>query len=945
MKTAGSITEGRTLWLQSKLQSTEHRAQNTDKKNNFLLRLCSGFCVLSSLFILGCASTEDIGVVQWEIEKLRSEIRDIKNMPRPQSAPSPAPAAKPAEEDKASRNAINQLEEQQKAADKATSETLASVQSLKSDIQSLTGRYEKLQSDVKDLSAKSDMKNRPQTSTPSVAPAPVGEDRISKSALNRLEEQQRAADKSTSETLASMQSLKSELQDLQYRYEKLRSDVKDLSAKSDMKSQTQTLTPVKPAEEDKVNKNALDRLGEQQRTTDKSTSETLASVQSLKSELYNLKDRFEDTQYLSEKTLKNLTDSQKALTSQVKGMETSSALQAKLSLEEQKAVGKSLSELSASMQGLKTRFDESQNLSGKNLKDLTDSQNVLASQIKQLESSVNNKSASDLVSMQTLKSDIQGLKNRFEESQSLSGKNLKDLTDSQNVLASQIKGLETASATQARLALEEQKAASKSLSDLSASMQTFKSDIQGLKNRFEESQSLSGKTLKDLTENKNTLAVQIKELESKANAMSASELLMSVQTLKADIQGLTGRFEESQYLSGKTLKDLTENKNTLAVQIKELETREQAEGKNTAVRTKELETSINILQAKLTQLETAVTTLVNKPEETAEEKTQAKPKGAVKEVYTEAYRAYEQGRLDEAREQFQFLLNNYPENEFSGNARFWIGETFYKQKNYGDAIIAYEEFLKKNPKGDKAPAAFLRQGLSFYELKEDDIGKITLEKLISKYPKSSEAKTAKEKLAKSAASASKERSAFKPAKNTPAVSDAPKSGPEISAETQVSAVEADVLAGKIVSAETVEKNIPAAVEDAYKKARKVYEDSQFDEARKMFQSFLKNYPENNYSDNARFWIGETHYRQKNYQLAILAYEGLLKKNPASDKVPSALLKQGMSFHALNDKKAGDALLEKLAEKYPASEQAMIAMKILKPLAPVTNPGSAGADQQ
>ncbi|MEK7307711.1 MAG: tol-pal system protein YbgF, partial [Nitrospirota bacterium] len=163
--------------------------------------------------------------------------------------------------------------------------------------------------------------------------------------------------------------------------------------------------------------------------------------------------------------------------------------------------------------------------------------------------------------------------------------------------------------------------------------------------------------------------------------------------------------------------------------------------------------------------------------------------------------------------------------------------------------------------------------------------------------------------------------------------------------TQTAVVNADALAKETAPAEPAEKNVPANIESAYKKARKVYEDGQFDESRRMFQSFLRSYPENNYSDNARFWIGETHYRQKNYRQAILAYEDLLKKNPASDKVPSALLKQGMSFHALNDKKAGDALLEKLVGKFPKSEQAMSAMKILKPPAPVTNPGPTSAGQQ
>ena len=83
---------------------------------------------------------------------------------------------------------------------------------------------------------------------------------------------------------------------------------------------------------------------------------------------------------------------------------------------------------------------------------------------------------------------------------------------------------------------------------------------------------------------------------------------------------------------------------------------------------------------------------------------------------------------------------------------------------------------------------------------------------------------------------------------------------------------------------------------------------------------LNNYPDSEYSDNARFWIAESYY-EGNYEDAILAYEELFKKNPQSDKIAGAMLKQGSAFYELNDKKTGNIVLEKLIEKFPDSEQA------------------------
>ncbi|MBW2625665.1 MAG: tetratricopeptide repeat protein, partial [Deltaproteobacteria bacterium] len=58
--------------------------------------------------------------------------------------------------------------------------------------------------------------------------------------------------------------------------------------------------------------------------------------------------------------------------------------------------------------------------------------------------------------------------------------------------------------------------------------------------------------------------------------------------------------------------------------------------------------------------------------------------------------------------------------------------------------------------------------------------------------------------------------------------------------------------------------------------------------------------------------------------AIGAYEKTIKDYPKSDKVSSALLKQGMAFLELGDKTGGKILLKKVVKGYPQSNQAKIA---------------------
>jgi tol-pal system protein YbgF len=113
---------------------------------------------------------------------------------------------------------------------------------------------------------------------------------------------------------------------------------------------------------------------------------------------------------------------------------------------------------------------------------------------------------------------------------------------------------------------------------------------------------------------------------------------------------------------------------------------------------------------------------------------------------------------------------------------------------------------------------------------------------------------------------------------------------------------------------------------AYDEAYQAFKDKKYKEARRKFESFIKNYPKNDLTDNAQFWIGETYYAEKDYEGAILAYETLLKKYPGSAKTSAAMLKQGLAFTDIGDAKTGTIILRRLIEKFPDSKEAAVARK-------------------
>lgn len=117
----------------------------------------------------------------------------------------------------------------------------------------------------------------------------------------------------------------------------------------------------------------------------------------------------------------------------------------------------------------------------------------------------------------------------------------------------------------------------------------------------------------------------------------------------------------------------------------------------------------------------------------------------------------------------------------------------------------------------------------------------------------------------------------------------------------------------------------------YVQAKQAFDNGEFEAARAGFQKFMSLFPQSGNADNAQFWIGETFYREAWYEKAILEYEEVKRKYPNGNKIPSALLKQGMSFQQLKERANARLILEELVNRFPKSNEATIARKILKDL--------------
>ncbi len=120
-------------------------------------------------------------------------------------------------------------------------------------------------------------------------------------------------------------------------------------------------------------------------------------------------------------------------------------------------------------------------------------------------------------------------------------------------------------------------------------------------------------------------------------------------------------------------------------------------------------------------------------------------------------------------------------------------------------------------------------------------------------------------------------------------------------------------------------------DEVYALAKQAFDRGDLETAREEFQRIIKQYPKSRHADNAQFWIGETYYREKWHEKAILEYQKVIEKYPKGNKVPAALLKQGLAFLNLGEKANARLILNELVVKHPKSNEAKIARQRLKGL--------------
>lgn len=111
--------------------------------------------------------------------------------------------------------------------------------------------------------------------------------------------------------------------------------------------------------------------------------------------------------------------------------------------------------------------------------------------------------------------------------------------------------------------------------------------------------------------------------------------------------------------------------------------------------------------------------------------------------------------------------------------------------------------------------------------------------------------------------------------------------------------------------------LPAGTpEEQYDHARSLLIQRDYEAAEKALTAFIAAHPDDELIENARYWLGETHYVRSDFTNAAVVFAEGFQKFPNGSKAPDSLLKLGLSLANLGETEQACKVFGELAKKFP-----------------------------
>jgi tol-pal system protein YbgF len=110
-----------------------------------------------------------------------------------------------------------------------------------------------------------------------------------------------------------------------------------------------------------------------------------------------------------------------------------------------------------------------------------------------------------------------------------------------------------------------------------------------------------------------------------------------------------------------------------------------------------------------------------------------------REAYQNAFNLLRAKNYGGAAREFSGFLRTFPNSSLAANSQYWLGECYYGQRRFQEAIDEFERVFTFYPSSNKVPASLLKIGYSHLELRQPSMARSVFQQLVRTHPQSPEA--------------------------------------------------------------------------------------------------------------------------------------------------------------------------------------------------------------
>src|SRR5262245_22845045 len=109
------------------------------------------------------------------------------------------------------------------------------------------------------------------------------------------------------------------------------------------------------------------------------------------------------------------------------------------------------------------------------------------------------------------------------------------------------------------------------------------------------------------------------------------------------------------------------------------------------------------------------------------------------EQYQYAFGLLRENKYDDAEKALRVFIDQNPEHQLTGNANYWLGETYYVRGDYKKAAITFAQGVKSYPQSGKAPDNMMKLGMALAALGQPKDACLAFAEVGKRYPQASDA--------------------------------------------------------------------------------------------------------------------------------------------------------------------------------------------------------------